>query len=152
MLFRSLLLGVLVLTVITLFGVKKLRFEGDIAKLNGITESTRSDDVLISDAWGDALGFTLVIARAKTVDEALVLNDRAAALLAQQTNVAGVYSLSAVCPSIATQNENIRRWEKFWTQERKENLRASIQTTAAELGFRADAFTAFWKKIGRAHV
>jgi 1-acyl-sn-glycerol-3-phosphate acyltransferase len=142
-----LLLGVVVLTVITLFGVKKLRFEGDIAKLNGITESTRSDDALISDAWGDALGLTLVIARARTVDEALVLNDRAAALLAQQTNVAGVYSLSAVCPSVPTQNENIRRWEKFWTTERKENLRAALQTTAAELGFRADAFTAFWKTI-----
>ena len=142
-----LLLGVLVLTVIAIFGVKQLRFEGDLSKLNGITAATRDDDKLISTTWGDALGMTLVVARGKTADEALVQNDRAAALLAQQTNVAGVYSLASVCPSLATQEENFKRWQNFWTTDRKENLRQTLQQTGGELGFRTNAFAAFWKTV-----
>ncbi len=142
-----LLLGVVVMTVVAVCGVKKLRFEGDIAKLNGITDATRNDDKLISDTWGDALGMTLVVARGATADEALAQNDRAAALLAQQTNVAGVYSLTAVCPAAAAQTENIRRWENFWTPERKENVRATLQQIGGELGFRTNAFNDFWQTV-----
>ena len=147
-----LLLGVAALTVVAIVGVKKLRFEGDIAKLNGITASTAADDKIISDAWGDALGMTLVVARGKTVEAALALNDRAATQLAQQTNVAGVYSIAPVCPSAATQLENIRRWENFWTAERKGNLRVTLEQTGRELGFRPDAFAPFWKTLGEKSV
>jgi len=142
-----LLLVVAALTAVTIFGVKRLRFEGDISKLNGITATTRSDDKLISDTWGDALGMTLVVARGKTADEALAKNDRAAALLAQQTNVIGVYSLAAVCPSLATQEENIKRWQNFWAAGRKDGLRQTLQQTGGELGFRPDAFAPFWKTV-----
>ena len=142
-----LLLGVLVLTVVTIFGVKKLRFEGDISKLNGITESTHADDKLISQTWGDALGMTLIVARGKTEDDALAQNDRAAQLLAQQPNVTGVYSLAAVCPSLATQEANIQRWQKFWTPEKQFALKQTLQQVGGELGFRPDAFAPFWKSV-----
>ena len=142
-----LLLGVLILTVVTIFGVKKLRFEGDISKLNGVTESTRADDKLITQTWGDALGMTLVVARGKTVDDALAQNDRAAEILAQQKNVTGVYSLAAICPSLADQEVNIQRWQKFWTPVRQENLRQTLQQVGGELGFRPDAFAPFWKSV-----
>ena len=52
--------------VIAIFGIKKLRFEGDVSKLNGITEPTRADDKLISQTWGDALGMTLVVGSMST--------------------------------------------------------------------------------------
>jgi 1-acyl-sn-glycerol-3-phosphate acyltransferase len=142
-----LLLGVVVLTIVACFGVKKLRFEGDIAKLNGITEPTRADDKLISDTWGDALGMTLVVARGKTVDDALAQNDRAAEILSHQTNVTGIYSLAAVCPAPAAQAENFRRWQNFWTPERKKNLRQLLQSLGGELGFRPNAFADFWHTV-----
>jgi len=142
-----LLLGVAALTLVTIIGVKRLRFEGDISKLNGITAATRADDKLISDTWGDALGMTLIVARGKTPDEALVQNDRAAALLAQQTNVIGIYSLSAICPSLATQAQNIKRWQTFWTPERKDSLHQALDQIGGGLGFRPDAFAPFWKTV-----
>ncbi|MFO1487274.1 MAG: 1-acyl-sn-glycerol-3-phosphate acyltransferase [Verrucomicrobiota bacterium] len=144
-----LLLGVLVLTVVAIFGVRKLRFEGDIAKLNGITESTRTDDKIISDTWGDALGMTMVVARGKTVEEALAQNDRATAMLGTQTNLQGVYSLAAICPSRAVQEENIRRWQQFWTDERRQTLRGELQTISREMGFRTNAFDGFWSIVGK---
>ena len=142
-----LLAGVVVLSVVTALGVRRLRFEGDIAKLNGITEPTRRDDALISKIWGNALDMTLVVARGATVEEALARNDRVAETLAHQPGVTAVYSLASVCPSPATQEANIRRWRAFWTPARRDALRQTLQQVGAELGFRADAFAAFWKRI-----
>jgi 1-acyl-sn-glycerol-3-phosphate acyltransferase len=142
-----LLLGVAGMTIVAILGVKHLRFEGDISKLNGITPATKADDQLISRTWGDALGMTLVVARGKTVDDALAQNDRAAALLAAQTNVTGIYSLASVCPSMATQEENIKRWQDFWTPRRKDKLQQTLQGVGGELGFRPEAFAPFWKTV-----
>ena len=138
---------IVVMTVATAFGVRKLRFEGDISKLNGITEATRRDDALINDTWGSALGMTLVVARGPTPDAALAQNDRAAEILARNPNVSAVYSLSAVCPSLATQAANLQRWHEFWTPTRQAALRQTLQQVGAELGFRPDAFANFWQRV-----
>jgi uncharacterized protein len=141
------LLALLGLTIVTAFGVKRLRFEGDIAKLNGITESTRRDEALIRQTWGDTLSMTLVLARGATVDEALAKTDRATEWLQRDASVKAVYSLASVCPSRATQEANIRRWRSFWTAPRRETLRQTLQQVGGELGFRPDAFATFWKSI-----
>jgi uncharacterized protein len=142
-----LLVGVVVLTIVTAFGLKKLRFDGDITRLNGITESTRQDEALIRKTWGDALAMTLVAARGATADAALAQNDHAAEVLSHETNVSGIYSLAAVCPSLATQETNIQRWQNFWTPERKKSLHQMLTQVGGELGFRADAFAPFWKCV-----
>src|SRR5580765_3108213 len=100
----SWVLVVVVLAIIfTLLGIRRLRFEGDVSKFNGITEPTRADEALIRKTWGDALGMTLVVARGATEEEALEKNDHAAQALAHNPDVKSVYSLSAVCPSQETQ-------------------------------------------------
>ncbi|MEP6662050.1 MAG: MMPL family transporter [Verrucomicrobiota bacterium] len=143
----ALVLILLALTVASIFGIRKLRFEGDIAKMNGITKSTAFDDELIRNTWGNALNFTLVVARGATEEEALAKNDRAAGLLAREPGVSAVYSLSAVCPSSATQRQNIQRWKTFWTQNRKNTVRQNLQQIGGELGFRPAAFDKFWSKV-----
>ena len=142
-----LLLAILVLTVVTAFGARRLQFEGDISKLNGITPATRNDDELINKTWGSALGMTLVVARGSTPEEALTKNDLAAEMLARDPNVAAVYSLSAVCPAPATQAANLRRWREFWTPEKRATLRETLQQVGGELGFRAAAFANFWQTV-----
>ena len=142
-----LLAGVLLLTVVSFFGLRKLRFEGDIATLNGITPATRHDDELIRSVWGDTMNMTLVITRGKTPDEALLKNDQVAETLAHQPGLSGVFSLAAICPSRATQEANIRRWRAFWTDARREQLRSTLQQVGVELGFRPEAFAPFWQRL-----
>jgi 1-acyl-sn-glycerol-3-phosphate acyltransferase len=142
-----LLLGVVALTIVTEFGVKRLRFEGDIAKLNGVTQSTHDDEALVRKTWGDALGVTLVVSRGATVDDALAQNDRAAEILAHDPGVTDVYSLASICPSATTQQANIQRWKNVWTPARKDSLQKNLQQIGGELGFRPDAFTPFWKSV-----
>jgi uncharacterized protein len=142
-----LLAALLVLTVVTAFGVPRLHFEGDITKLNGITESTRRDEALIRQTWGDALGMTMVVARGVKEDDALAQNDRAAEILSHTPGVTDVCSLASVCPSRENQERNIRRWREFWTAQRREGLRKTLQQVGGELGFRPDAFATFWQRL-----
>ena len=142
-----LLLVMLVITVASVFGIKRLRFEGDIARLNGITEPTRRDEELIRHTWGDALGMTLVVARGTNLDEALAQNDRAAEILSREPEVTSVFSLSSILPSRATQEANIRRWHGFWTPERREALHRTLRQVGTEMGFQTNAFADFWPKV-----
>ena len=137
----------ILMSVAAAFGMRKLRFEGDIAKLNGITESTRRDDEIIRQTWGDALDMTLVVARGKTVDEALAQNDLAVERLAHEANVTNVYSLASICPSRANQEANIRRWREFWSSARRTALQQTLQQIGGELGFRSEAFAKFWTRV-----
>jgi predicted exporter/1-acyl-sn-glycerol-3-phosphate acyltransferase/SAM-dependent methyltransferase len=142
-----LLLVMLVLSIVTAFGVRRLRFEGDVSKFNGITQQTRADDEAIRKTWGDALEMTLVVARGVTEEEALQKNDHAAEVLAHDPDVKSVYSLASVCPSVATQKANIQRWSAFWTSEQREGLRKTLTQIGAELGFRTNAFEIFWQRV-----
>jgi predicted exporter/1-acyl-sn-glycerol-3-phosphate acyltransferase/ubiquinone/menaquinone biosynthesis C-methylase UbiE len=142
-----LLLAVLALSIVTAFGIRRLRFEGDVSKFNGITQQTRTDDETIRKTWGDALEMTLVVARGATEEEALEKNDRAAEVLGHDPDVKAVYSLAAVCPSVATQKPNIQRWSAFWTPERRETLRKTLTQVGTELGFRTNAFDIFWQRV-----
>lgn len=140
--------GLLVaLTALAGLGLQRLRFEGDLAKLNGITPATRADDQLISETWGDALSMSLLIARGATPAAALARNDQLAVLLAQQSAVTNIYSLAAICPAPATQEENLRRWQQFWTPDRQRELRADLNRISGELGFQPEAFAPFWKIV-----
>jgi uncharacterized protein len=142
-----LLLSVLALTIFTAIGVRRLRFEGDVTKFNGITKSTRADDAVIRKTWGDALSMTMIVARGVTVEEALQQDDRIAEALSHEPGVKSFSSLSSVCPSLAVQKENLARWQSFWTPSRKNQLRATVGQIAADLGFRKDAFDLFWQHL-----
>lgn len=144
-----LLLGVLALTIATGFGVKRLRFEGDVTKFNGITESTRRDEALFRRIWGDALSMTLIVARGATVDAALQENDRIAEILSHEPAVKSFSSLSTVCPAEETQQANLRRWKEFWTADRKTALRQNLERIGTDLGFRKEAFEVFWQRLDR---
>lgn len=142
-----LVLLVMALTLVMAFGVKRLRFEGDVAKLNGITDSTRRDEALIQQTWGNALGMTMVVARGATPEAALAQNDRVFEVLSRDTTVASAFSLASVCPSPETQQANLKRWREFWTTERRVALRETLRQVGGELGFRAEAFAKFWQSV-----
>ena len=144
---KWLLVAVAVVSFAAGVGLRRLRFEGDMARMSGVTAATQHDEQLIRRTWGDALGMTLVVSRGATVDAALAENDCVAKRLAGNPDVSAVYSLASVCPSPATQEANLRRWRAFWTDERRAELRATLREVGGELGFRAEAFGRFWKML-----
>ncbi len=135
------------LSVVGAVGARRLRFDGDLASLNGISAETRRDEESIRTTWGDALEMTMVVTRGATLDDALRANDRIAERLAARPGVEAMDSLSAVCPSRSSQEANHARWRAFWTGERRRDLRDAFARAGAELGFRAAAFDRFWALV-----
>lgn len=142
-----LLAVVVLLSIAGAVGARRLRFDGDLASLNGITSETRRDEDLIRATWGDALGMTMVVTRGPTLESALQANDRIAERLAGHAGVDAVDSLSAVCPARSRQEANHARWRAFWTETRRREVRDTLARAGAELGFRATAFDRFWTMV-----
>lgn len=135
--------------VIALFGIRRLRFDGDPAKLNYLRAEHLDDQNLILDTWGE-FSLTSVVVRDSTYQEALEKNDKLAGLLAQLQldNVIEAYStISVILPSRDTQRANRNHWNSFWSGPQGMRLRRELDATAAGLSFSEQAFSKFYKQI-----
>ncbi len=135
--------------VVAVFGIQRLRFEGDPAKLNYLKGEHLDDQNLIMDTWGE-FSFTSVVVRGVTYEDALKKNDKLAALLAQLKldNVIENYStISPVLPSKETQRVNRDDWSPFWLGPDGLRLCRQLDEKAASLSFSQKAFSKFYKQI-----
>jgi len=127
-------------------GLARLGFQGDFAKLNGITAETRRDDDLLRGVWGQALSLTTIIVSAPSREEALQQNERVhAALLPLQREgiLSSLSSVAPLLPSERTRQLNRERWRAFWTETRRTALADTLTQAAAGLGFRSEVFAPF---------
>lgn len=131
-------------------GVARLRFEGDLARLNGVTKETRRDDDLVREVWGKALSLTTVVVTGASQEEALQKNERVHAglrILQQQGAVDSFSSIAPLFPSQQSRRNNYRDWQAFWTEERRQDLSHALASAADRLGFRANAFDPFLARL-----
>jgi len=131
-------------------GVVRLRFEGDLARLNGVTAETRRDDDLVRAVWGKALSLTTVVVTGASREEALQKNEQVCAVLRtlqEQRAIDSFSSIAPLFPSEQTRRSNFRDWRAFWTEERRGDLDHSLASVAGSLGFRANAFNPFLERL-----
>jgi len=129
-------------SVLCLVGVLRIRFEGDIAKLNGVTPDMAADQETLWNVWGDAAAMTTIMVTAPDIQSALEMNGLVAETLgAVQSNAAIAFysSIAPICPSAKSQVANIERWQRFWTPARKEALLSDVRRVASGSGFRIDS-------------
>ncbi|MBL9137329.1 MAG: MMPL family transporter [Verrucomicrobiales bacterium] len=131
-------------------GVVRLRFDGDLQRLNGVKRETQEDEELIRRIWGQALSLTLVVVDGSTAEEALRKYERVEAVLRRLSGEGRVETYSSVAslvPSAATRSEHRQAWSEFWTKERLDAVHEGLSRAGARLGFRADAFRPFLDRL-----
>jgi len=142
--------ALLVSALVGVVGISRLKFDGDLARLNGVTAATRQDESTIRETWGQALSLTTIVVGGATRDEALAKNERVFAALRDLRDrkvVAAFSSIAPLMPSAQTRSAHARAWQDFWTPARLSALRDSLAAAGAKLGFRAGAFALFLEKI-----
>jgi predicted exporter/SAM-dependent methyltransferase len=148
-----------VLTLMALFGglcglgMLRLRFAGDLNRLNGETPATRRDEQVVQEVWGKALSLTTVVVGGAGREEALKDNERLYALLRELREKHVVESFSSVAPllpSEAARRANLRDWRAFWTEARRFAVSNSLSEVSRKLGFRSNAFLPFLNRLGGA--
>ena len=146
-----LILSLLILfTLVCTGGMTRVKFDGDLARLNGVTRSTQQDEKIIRETWGKALSLTTIVVGGATREEVLVKNEQVFATLEKLRGKNIFESFSSVAPLLppaSTRAANEHDWRNFWTAERQSQLRDSLAIAAGKLGFRAEAFAPFLEKI-----
>ena len=147
---KMILSALCLFTLICAAGVVRVKFDGDLARLNGVTRSTQQDEKNIRVTWGKALSLTTIVVGGATRDEVMAKNEQVFAALEKlrgQNIFESFSSVAPLLPSAQIRAANWRDWQNFWTMERQAQLRDSLGAAATKLGFRAEAFAPFFKKI-----
>lgn len=131
-------------------GVLRLRFEGDFARLNGLSPEARRDEAVVRQVWGKALSLTTVVVLGNSREEALRKNEQVYAVLRslqQQGKIESFSSVAPLVPSEQTRQANLRDWSAFWSEDRRQALSNSLAGAAAKLGYRFATFTPFLERL-----
>jgi predicted exporter len=122
-----------------------VRFDPDLAKLDGVAPSVVQTEKDFQHTWGRSdTELAILAVSASSLDEAERANDQISQLMSAHFAEGQFVTLSSFWPSQATRQANQKRWQAFWTPPRIADLRKNLATAAAPYGFAADAFDPFF--------
>lgn len=144
---KWLLAGVLVLSIFFYMGLSKVKFQGDLLKLNYLSEQLSEDEKYINRLTTSSQKDVYISAKGKSLDQALEQNERALELLENlksEHQISSYSSISALWPSLKKQQEKIDQWNRFWETHSKDSLKQHMLQKGRELNFNEKAFISFF--------
>ncbi len=143
---KYLVIIILALTVFFAFWAGKVGFESDLQKMNYMSSKLKASEKQLNDINQYALQSVYLVTEGKTLDDALVNNEKLVTQIEklQDKNIVKKYSgVSSLIISDSLQKIKIERWNRYWTEEKKNTLMATLLTEGAALKFNAAAFDNF---------
>ncbi len=150
---NKVLWGLLVVSIFMAPGLFKVQFEGDVQKLNAVSEAIRRDWDNVQSVFGTSMASTFLILYGTEKETVLQNNDRLPVLLERlEANgaIEGFTSVATVFPSVQTQKENRRRWRQVFNSTMIERLNRTIRQAARQNGFRPELFAIYGSKLAQA--
>ncbi len=145
---RPMVLVGLVLFIATIFVARKVNFDADLSKLDGISPEVRQNEAdFYKNFSRNESQFALLVVSGNSLPEAEAENDRIVKLLSSHFKNKDLISLTNFWPSAAVRKENLDRWHTFWSPERVKKLQADINVAGESYGFSADAFAPFFTSL-----
>jgi 1-acyl-sn-glycerol-3-phosphate acyltransferase len=137
---------ILALTVLFAFWAGKVGFESDLQNMNYMSSKLKASEKKLNQINQYALQSVYLVTEGKTLDDALVNNEKLVTEIEklQDKNIVKKYSgVSSLIISDSLQKIKIERWNRYWTAEKKNALMATLITEGAALKFNAAAFDNF---------
>ncbi len=123
-----------------------LRFDGELRHLDAQSPRTLADFEQVMDRFGLRAAQSLVVARGRTAQEALALNDAVGSILRRVGDggdTSGALSVGSFLPAIVTQRGRAKRLAELDVPV----ARARLSAAAVEAGFLPGAFDSFWAEV-----
>ena len=143
---KFIVIGIILLTVVFGYTANNVTFEFDMAKMNFMSAKTKKAETKLNKINKYALQSVYLITEGKTLNEALVNNEKLTGdleKLKEQNTVIKYSGVSSFIISDSLQKERITRWKKYWTPEKKHQLFATLEKEGLALGFKGSAFDKF---------
>ncbi|MBK9531997.1 MAG: 1-acyl-sn-glycerol-3-phosphate acyltransferase [Chitinophagaceae bacterium] len=152
---KYLVLIIFGLTILFAFWAGKAGFESDLQNMNFMSSKLRDSEKKLNHINQYALQSVYLVTEGKTLDDALVNNEKLAAQVEkmQDKNIVKKYSgVSSIIISDSLQKLRIARWNAYWTAEKKSALMALLIKEGAALKFNAAAFEPFNQLLNNNYV
>ena len=140
--------GVLVLTVVCLFFIHKVGFESDMMALNYEPAHLKRAEQKLSSLFEGTEKTVLFVSVGRTVADAAgvyVQTNRMLSELKEQGLVKNVAQAERFLVSDQEQQRRLRRWDDYWTPEKKKWVREALQAEMEAYPFRKDSFGGFYQ-------
>jgi uncharacterized protein len=135
---KWLVYAIILLTPVFLYFAGKVSFNADMNKLNFMTDVTRLASQRLESINKSSLSSVYVVSSDSSMDGALRKNEKAYAALNTlqgQGEVQKIASVSRFMISDSLQRSRIDKWNAFWTADRKERFKTTLNEEATALGF-----------------
>ena len=147
---KYLILGIIAFTIVSMFFSGKNSFDGDMDKMSYLSEDLKKAEDNLNKIAKVTLKSVYLISTGNNLEEALINNEKAIPELEKlkQKGIINQYtSVSKILISDSLQNERIKRWNTFWTQEKIDQLKINLLRSGEKYKFKSDAFSSFYKLL-----
>lgn len=151
---RWLIYCILILTPIFLYYSSHVAFDQDINSLNFMTDETRIAEKRLETINNASLSSTYILSTGSSLEQALQKNEITTAKLAPLLTDRTLNKLSTVSDfliSDSLQELRIRKWNDFWTAERKAEVSSVLNDEGSKLNFSPVLFRNFESLITRTY-
>jgi len=151
---KYLILSILAVALISIYTSQKVSFEGDMMKMNYIDDKLSTAEENLNAISNVSLKTVYLINSGNSLDEALQFSEKNTALLKeleQKKTIQKYSSINAVLPSKAEQTKRIERWKLFWTNDKKEKLKATLISKSKKYNFKENAFEQFYNALNKSY-
>ncbi|MDB4901313.1 MAG: methyltransferase protein [Mucilaginibacter sp.] len=143
---KFIVICIVVLTIVFGYTANYVSFEFDLAGMNYMSPKLKQAEAKLNKINKFSLQSVYLVTEGKTLDEALVNNEKLSDQIEtlQKKNIVIKYSgVSSLIISDSLQKTRIERWKKYWTDEKKQKLFATLEQQGIAIGFKATAFDKF---------
>lgn len=143
---KYLVIIILALTVLFAFWADKVGFESDLQNMNFMSSKLKDSEKQLNQINQYALQSVYLVTEGKTLDDALINNEKLVTQIEklEEKHIVKKYSgVSSLIISDSLQKIKIERWNRYWTAEKKDALMATLLTEGAALKFNVSAFDNF---------
>ncbi|MBN8696757.1 MAG: 1-acyl-sn-glycerol-3-phosphate acyltransferase [Bacteroidetes bacterium] len=144
---KYLIISIILLCGISLFTSQKVGFEGDMMNFNYMSKELAQAESNLNAISNVSLKSVYLVSSGKNLDEALANNEKNLPKLEelQQKNIIRKYStINTLLLSKAEQQKRIERWNSFWAEEKKAELKQSLIEKSSKYKFKENAFDQFY--------
>jgi 1-acyl-sn-glycerol-3-phosphate acyltransferase len=142
------------LTIFLAFFMNEVRFNDDMMKMNYMSASLKKSQDIINEQNSESLNSTFSVSEGKSWNEALDRNEEATLQLSSLKEKGLIKKYLSINDFLITEKEQavkLKRWNTFWTAERKTKCISDLQKSGNKLGYNASAFSEITQTINRTY-
>jgi 1-acyl-sn-glycerol-3-phosphate acyltransferase len=147
---KSIVIAVLLISIIALFTFQNAEFESDMDSMNYMSEELKQTEKKLENISHEAGRKMFLIASGKTLDEALIENDKLYQKLKNlkdSNRVKSFVNTHKFLISDSLQKVRLSQWNKYWSESKIDSLNKLLYEEAKPFGFKLNAFDEFFDHL-----